>query len=362
MRGLARAGWLVMLMACLACSAPAREQPDAAALELPPLEGSEPAVREKIETLHAELQARPDSTAAWARYAFALHAHRFEEAARAAYLEAAERAERDGVDPFLYRYLAGKAVLRSSPRDAVPDLERATALRGDDLPARLGLAQAYERTGRAADARRQYAHALSLGDNPWARFGLGRLALAAGEIDEALAELERAAAQAPQEPGIHALLAQAYARAGRRREAHRAAELGRAAGQPFDYADPWMRQVLEASVSVRSALERAIAEFQHERFAAALASVDRALEQAPEHAGARYIRGTILGRTGRCAEALGDFERAMATDPDHLGARTRAAQCLAELGRPEEARAVLAEVLARDPEHAEARALLRRLG
>jgi tetratricopeptide (TPR) repeat protein len=75
----------------------------------------------------------------------------------------------------------------------------------------------------------------------------------------------------------------------------------------------------------------------HELLAEAVTVLTRAVELAPEDAGAEYWLGQALSLGERKEDAVAHFERALALDPEHGEARKNLGVVLGELGRDEEA-------------------------
>lgn len=109
--------------------------------------------------------------------------------------------------------------------EALALFERATTLTPRDIAAWQGRGMALEMRGRLAEAAAAYGTALQLApDAHQARFGLARLAMRAGQVDEAIAQLETL--QTPQQaetPRYLFALSTAYLRRGRREDALRTA-------------------------------------------------------------------------------------------------------------------------------------------
>ena len=161
----------------------------AARLPAPDLAAVEPRVRAAIEEGLATATREPDSAAAWGRLAMTLHAHQFDDEAAAAYAEASRLAPGD----FRWIYLRANVEEARDPAAAATLYRQAVELDPDYAPARIRLASALEKIGLAADADEHYREAARLEpDNAVAHLGLGRLALARGEVDRATRHLERA--------------------------------------------------------------------------------------------------------------------------------------------------------------------------
>lgn len=160
-------------------------------------------------------------------------------------------------------------------------------------------------------------------------------ALAAGNIDLALARFEAARRLWPAEPGLLKTLAALYLRQGRWAEAWSAAETG----LHLLSGDPG---------------------FQDERLAAMAAGgfVDAALTLArqwaasdPDDPQAQYRLGSLLLRTGDTAGAAAALTRALAANPDWPDALSAAAETAFRQGRYDDSRRMLDHAVALEPEN-----------
>src|SRR6185436_8419774 len=112
---------------------------------------------------------------------------------------------------------------------AAPYLERALALSPDDGPTLVRTAQVdFDRNLRDA-ARQKYEKALANpGTAAAARFGLGRIAAAEGNLQAAADQFQQVLAAQPQATAVHNSLGLTLRRLGRKEEAE--AHLARAGG------------------------------------------------------------------------------------------------------------------------------------
>jgi Flp pilus assembly protein TadD len=108
------------------------------------------------------------------------------------------------------------------PADAAARLEAAVALKPDDLPARLKLAEATLDAGDLDRSEALFARLTSSDCAPAVQLGLGRIAGARGRHAQAIEHLNRAIALFPEFGAAHYALALAYRAAGRREEAQAA--------------------------------------------------------------------------------------------------------------------------------------------
>lgn len=97
------------------------------------------------------------------------------------------------------RYREGSRLLAdSNPHASIIPLEQARDLEPDQASIREALARAYFRTGRFAEAEREFARVVDLDPvNDYAHFGLGLCRRRAGDLDGARRWLRLAAAMRP---------------------------------------------------------------------------------------------------------------------------------------------------------------------
>lgn len=154
-------------------------------------------------------------------------------AGRAGYAVAARRvaAARLALDELVARYPAapnvhyvrGVFLLTDDPDGALDEFRRELEISPTHVPARLQIAFEYLKRGDASSARTPATEAVALAPDHFAtRLALGQVMLENDDLKHALSELEKAATLAPGSPQVHFLLARAYSRLGRTREAERA--------------------------------------------------------------------------------------------------------------------------------------------
>lgn len=90
------------------------------------------------------------------------------------------------------------------------------------------------------------------------------------------------------------------------------------------------------------------------RWDEAIASYDRAIAIRADYVDAVYNRATVLHRLARWDAALAGYEQALAMRPDHADALNNRAAVLGELGRPDEALRGFDAALASRPAYAQA--------
>ncbi len=318
----------------------------AAELPSPDLTAVEPRVRAAIEKEVATATREPDSPAAWGRLGMVLQAHQFDEEAETAYLEASRLAPAE----FRWVYLRGVLSDAHDPTAAVSLYRRAVEIDAAYAPARVRLAAALEKVGLAAEADEQYREAARLEpDNAVAHLGLGRLALARGEIDQAVRHLERAYRLSPETQAIVATLSRARHRAGDRDGARRLAQAARGLPPMIHHRDPRRAEVDVLAVDSESFLRRSKTYRETGQLQASLSELLRLIELEPGNAQAHFAAAGVYDRMNRPREAATAARRALELDSDLAGGRAVLAGALFKVGSFEQAAAEAERVLADDP-------------
>jgi tetratricopeptide (TPR) repeat protein len=301
---------------------------------------------------------------------------------------------------------------------AVEHLTRAAAKSPGDPAVELWTARALEAQGKPAEALATYQRCLAplAGKNAdaygEALLGIGRSAIATGELALALSTLEQAQKRFPTSAEILRLLSQAYGAARLPEKAIEAAEravgmhgrdpgawktLGRARTAAGDLQgalqayqglsaiesaspDGWMElaraaQTARVSEVARKALAEALlrgrrslpvlteaAELLEEMGSpqSALRMLQAAATVEPQHRPALARLAELSGRLGQLETAQGAWKRLAALEPENPTAHRKSAEALWGLGRSAEAVAAWQRSLELDPRDAEARRALGR--
>jgi len=352
---------VVLVLAILpagGCGEPARRL-DLEKLELPAPEELPAAARESTEPIRdrlAVLAADPDTEASelatgLGRLGMAYHAHGLERPALACFGEAAELDPDQPRWPYYAGYLrqqAGELEAAAAALDAAHALDPEapwTLLRLADVELDRG------RTRRAAELyRRALGHQAAAAA---AHYGLGRVALAAGEAAAAIEEFEAVLATAPEATRVHHLLAQAFRAAGREEDARQA--LASAGPGELPLADPILAELLREAGGSQTHVERAQRASKAGDTGVAERELRAALEANPDDPTARFNLAVLLARHDRADEAEEQYRTLLAQDPDQTAARFNLGGLLAGQGRMEEAVAELERVVATVPDFKEAR-------
>jgi tetratricopeptide (TPR) repeat protein len=329
----------------------------------PVLEGVEAPVRRKIEWAREQVVADPSSEN-WARYAMVLHAHHLPVDALAAYTVALEGAE--GTRAFELSYLAGLAATDVDSGRAIALLEEAAKLDPGYGPLRIRLGWVFETAERWDDARRHFEHARQLGKSPAAKeldrallpaalLGLGRVAIAKDEPEKAIKLLEEARAGDPDVQQVHAALAMAYSRAGRKDEAAAAAGLAGTleAGLPIE--DPISAGMYDHGESSLILTQLGTDSLRKQKFSQALGLFERVLMVRPDDLDAQLNKAVALNALGRRAEAEPLVDAVLAKRPGSAAAQAHKGVCLLDRNELMQAVVHFKRALEIEPRHQIAR-------
>jgi tetratricopeptide (TPR) repeat protein len=214
--------------------------------------------------------------------------------------------------------------------------------------------------------------------------GLGRIAMAEDDVDEARKHLERARDLNPEVGSVRALLARLYRRTGDAEKAAEEASHASLAKDSVGIEDPIHFRMTQESVASTAQLRRARAAEEASDYVgaekiyrelAALRPEDADIraglgdalarqnkrEEAkehyhatlalkPDHAGALYGLGTVLSVEGKYDEAMGLYEKSLEQRPDHVPSITNLASLRAFRGDSSEALALYRKALELEPE------------
>jgi tetratricopeptide (TPR) repeat protein len=254
------------------------------------------------------------------------HAHELYREAEKSYAAARALAPKD----FRWPYLQAQCLKELEELDlALESAHAAGTLEASYVPLHLLQAFLHEQSNRGAEARSSYERALSLEPaSAAAEFGLGRLKLASGELDDSLRHLERAA------------------------------KLPRALHPEVPINDPLLALVQEEAISMVGYQQRAAeAEFRGdpERAEALLRVM---LELQPEEPDRHYNLANTLSRQGRQEEAESSYRKALSLDPSYVPALIHLGILLSGRGDWVQAERLLEQALAVEPENPSALASL----
>jgi protein O-GlcNAc transferase len=308
----------------------------------------EPQVAEKILSARNAVAEDPRSDEAWGRLGMVFHAHYLESEAGACYSEA----HRLAPDDFRWPYLLGRILKSQEPKGALDILGEARRLKGDYAPLHLLAAELHEAQGDSQAAMESYRRALSVErGSAAAEFGIGRLALARGDLEESRNHLERAAELSPEAGSIQATLSRVYRRLGREEEADHAARRARRLHPDIDVRDPILQSVMEEAVSLVGYQTRALEAERAGDPSRAEALLRRTIEIRPEDASLHYNLANHLSRTGRVQEAEDSYRQALRLDSGHVPTLVNLGILAAQNGELREAKRLFEKALEKEPAH-----------
>jgi tetratricopeptide (TPR) repeat protein len=202
---------------------------------LPDLEGLDPAIVAAVQTARATVLKSPRSAKAWGRLGMVLVVHEFRTEAQFCLAQAERLDPREPRWPYCQ---ALGALFAKDQEAALPKLERAVALYGDDFDTpRVRLAEELLALERLDEAQAHFQHLLDVNPvHPRAHLGMARLACTRGDFPAGLEELRFALDDRRTQKAAHALLAEIRQRLGNQPEAEEA--LRRAAALPEDPSLP----------------------------------------------------------------------------------------------------------------------------
>jgi arylsulfatase A-like enzyme/tetratricopeptide (TPR) repeat protein len=209
-----------------------------------------------------------------------------------------------------------------------------------------GRAHCLTRLKRHGDAAADFENACRLDPaNRVARRGLALARIQSGQAAKAVEDLEAAAADRPDDPGLLGLLAYATQQAGDlpKAEGLYAQALARAP----DRAD--LRAWHGGLLLLQERTDEAAAEFE------------RAIAIDPNELDARYSLGQILGRRGQLEAARGHFEHILQIEPGHVRALHALGVLCARQQKWADAARFFERALASNPNHAASRRDLQRV-
>ncbi len=317
-----------------------------------PTAGLEPRVAAAIRSAEAAVREDPGDGGRRGSLAMLLHTHRLDEAALAAYAEAARL---DDSDP-RFTHLPARLLETADRERALALTERTLALAPGFAPALALRARLLEALGRpGARAAWEALRAREPGSFE-AHLAAGRAALADGDLAAAAAGFRVAAEIAPRAEAAWSFLARTRQLRGDPEGAREALGRARTAARSpsrgaFADADPFLDALtglrvdaLGREASARRAADRG-------DFRSAERIYRSLVAERPGEAGLHLGLANALARQGRAREAETACRAALARDPESSAALAHLANLLAAGGREEEAATLFRRSLAADPGH-----------
>ncbi len=262
-----------------------------------------------------------------------------------------------GLDPRSFRwdyYLGVSLAAFGRHADAERSFRRCLQIDPEHAQTRRRLAEALFESGNLDESAELFRDALSASpDDPRSLLGLGRIAAAAGELEGARRNLERAVELAPEYGAAHYALALVYRDQGLdgASTGHMALFERHNGGEPPGL-DPLMRAVRALRASAADYLQRGVEAQQTGRFEQAVQLHLRALDEDPELLRARTNLLILLGNAGRHEEAREQYRLGLASGSESAELHYNFGVVAYREGRREEAEAAFGKALSVNPDHA----------
>lgn len=322
------------------------------ALVPPRVTTPDPTLAESLAVAFGVLSTNRTSADAWGRYGQGLEAAEFLAEARTCYGRALE------LDPDSARWahLLGLLELADSPDRGFERLEWAIRLGGaGEEASRVRLAQALVERGRFREAEPHVAALLARdAGHAAARLELARLRLFEGRLGEAGEALAPCLTNPFTARSAAQLLGQVRGREGNVAEADRWTRKAAGMGRPFDWPDPYQREVQAWRGDGARRAEQINGLLARQRFTEADALLAEALARRPEDPELLLLAGRSLLQQRRCPEAEARFREHLRVVPDSLNGLTQLALALLCQQRWADAVPVLERSVALKPDFAQA--------
>ncbi len=295
---------------------------------------------------------RPSLAIAWGRYGQVLHSAEFFSEASLCYRRAAE------LEPGSIRWwhLLGLVELQLSEDAALDHLARAADLAGDTLDiSRLRLAQALIERGRLDEAAQNLERLLALKpQHAGALLESGRLQLLKGDPARAAERLQPCLTNAFTSRPALLLLAQAQQRQGRGDLATRMSQRAASMARPFDWPDPFLREVQSLRVGPKRLADQANTFLMQHRFKEAREMIAKLRTEFPGEPEGVLLSGRLFYLEKECGDAEETFRRYLSLEPESLNGRMQLALALLCQQKWTEAISMLREVISLKPDFAQA--------
>ena len=307
----------------------------------PDLSNVAPAIQQQIQaaqTKLAEVLARPDSSPAFRGDAFGrlgqiYQAYGFDDAARAAYANAAKLAPQS----YKWHYYSAYLKQRIGDESALDSYKSAQKLRPNDRCILLRLGNLELAANHPDQAKSWFVKVLAPPNSASAAalVGLGKVALAQHQYPAALKYFEDALAREPQASSIHYQLAMTYRALGDTAQMQK--QLEARGDKEVTIKDPLLDEIDSLKQGKVALLERATTAMNEGRFVDAAASYREMIRIDPDDAIAYRYLGVALAKSGKRTEALQSYERALQLDPNSAAVHFSTGVLLIQTGKQDAA-------------------------
>jgi tetratricopeptide (TPR) repeat protein len=305
-----------------------------------------------IATSRQAVVTAPKSAEAWGRLGQAYHAADFSAEARVCYGKACELDPRQAA----WRHLLGLLQLQEQPEASLTNLTRAAELAGGQTDApRVRLAQALVERGRIDEAATHLQSLLAA--NPAhaaARLEMARVFMARNDLERAAEFLAPCATNAYTARPAMLLLSQIRQRQGDATSAGTLARRAAAMPRPFDWPDPWLREVQGLRADRQKLQDQVNGLLKQQRVKEAEAAVAKYLKVLPDDPDGLLLLGRLRLLQRRCPEAEEAFRRHLAAQPASLNGQVQLGLSLLCQRRWDDAASALRAAVALKPDFAQA--------
>ena len=350
-----------VLALSIACGSPRAPSPESRApsVSMPDISGAAQPVQTQLRDAYAALQqkiANPTTPAAELAAAYGdmgklFLATEYLDAAETCFLNAQTLEPNDRRWPYFLAHIHRR---RNEPGKAAALFERVLALESDNVPALVWLGDMRLVEGNPGAAEAPLAKAQALAPREAAAFDrAGRAALARRDYATAVKDLGAALEIQPQATSLHYPLSLAYRALGDTRNAD--AHLRLRGDVATAVNDPLMRQVASLLQNATAFEVRGADALGKRQWPEAVANLRQALELAPDNAFTHLNLGTALFETGDAAGALREFRTAATLSPGLAKAHYGIGIVLEAAGKDREAVDAFSAAVRSDPSLVEAR-------
>ncbi len=306
---------------------------------------SEAQVGASIKAAVASLRRRGESAQAWAGLAQVLHAHEMFDGALTAYENAIRHAPTD----YRWIYLAALAQQKLDLTAARGRYAAAAALNPQNPAFYVNFGDLLLQLNEPLEAEQSYRRALELRQElSHAHYGLARIAVQQGDLQNARTLLEQASALSPRHGEVHTLQSQVLRRLGDVDSAQRSEVLARASLTSTRPNDPVVAAMEAKAVSSTAYARRGATLARQGDYAAAERAFRRVLDIRPGTATDYSNLGGVLVRQGRTDESISVYEKGMALAPDDVELLSNFGSALADAGDPRRGIELLERAVALD--------------
>ena len=284
------------------------------------------------------------------------HVYKLYDAAEVCYGNAQALAPRTFRWPYYRGMMHAK---RGNSEVAIAAFKRALAVKADDVPALINLAQALQTANRPDEAQPFFERALA--EDPAcaiAHLGLGKIATLRREHRLAAQHFESALEIQPKATTVHYALAMAYRKL---KQPDKAAEhlqkvgyTKRDVADPLRVSDPLMAALQTLPIGLRRHMHAAANAAKAGKLDVAVAELRKAVRANPDDPLARFNLGIVLSISGDHDDAIRQHRAAIGLRPKFAWAHRELAALLANKGDYEEAQTHYLEAVTCDPQLFEA--------